>query len=104
MNARTREVMTRGWDHGSWLPPVLSPSRSKTREATSVVAPRKSMRRSGGFLLGLIGMSIRNQTMMVETTMKGTWKRNAQRQEMLSANPPPTIPPRPIPIPKTTLP
>ena len=96
--------MTSGWDHGSWLPPVLRPSRSKTREVTSVVAPKKSIRRSGGFVLGLTGMSIRNQTMMVETTMKGTWNRNAQRQETLSAKPPPTMPPRPIPMPNTTLP
>ena len=75
------EVMTSGCDHGSWFPPVLRPRSSRTREATRVIAPRKSMRLRGCFVLGLTGMSMRNQTMIVESTMKGIWKRKAQRQE-----------------------
>ena len=47
--------MTSGCDHGSWFPPVLRPRSSRTREATRAIAPRKSMRLRGCFVLGIDG-------------------------------------------------
>ena len=102
--ARTRDVMIRGCDQGSWLPPVLRPRSRRTRDVTSVPEPRKSMRASAGFVDGFTGMSIRKYTMTVETRMKGTWSRNAQRQESLSAHKPPKTPPVPMPRPKMRFP
>lgn len=99
------EVRTSGCVQGEMLPPEATPTKNKTRVATSSAAPVKSMRSRFRRLaeLGSFRFSTFEYTNTIEVRLNGNWTRKATLQSHMSLIYLPKTLRRPLPRPQKTL-